>query len=106
MGRQVRSGSNCKQSLRHAQGSKPPAHKYEGVNNIFTQGRNAGGQTACEKGNSVRKLATAQAGEARPLQEEGTGSEDTKEALPSGDKAGVSGDQDSWQVVRNQTYNI
>lgn len=43
---------------------------------------------------------------AGPLYEEGTGSENRKEPLHSGDKSKVSGDQDSRSVVRNQIYNI
>lgn len=46
----------------------------------------------------------AQARDAGSLYEEGTGSENTKEPLHSGNKSRVSGDQDS--VVRSQIYNI
>lgn len=38
--------------------------------------------------------------------EEGTGRENTKKPLHSGDKTRVSGDQDSRSVVRSQIYNI
>lgn len=51
-------------------------------------------------------FAMAQARDAGSLYEDGTGSENTKEPLHSGDKSRVSGDQDSRSVIRSQIYNI